>query len=51
MRIIEFRKTLLIAFLMADDRVVVLSILSTRQFRLTLEEALAQALESFLCRD
>lgn len=47
MRIIGFRKTLLIAFLVTDDTVVVLSILSTRQSRLTLEEALTQALESF----
>lgn len=47
MRIIGFRKTLLIAFLVTDDSVVVLSILSTRQSRLTLEEALTQALESF----
>lgn len=47
MRIIGFRKTLLIAFLVTDNRVVVLSILSTRQSRLTLEEALTQAIESF----
>ena len=47
MRIIGFRKTLLIAFLVTDDSVVILSILSTRQSRLTLEEALTQALESF----
>ena len=47
MRIIGFRKTLLIAFLVTDVSVVVLSILSTRQSRLTLEEALTQALESF----
>lgn len=47
MRIIGFRKTLLIAFLVTDDSVAVLSILSTRQSRLTLEEALTQALESF----
>lgn len=47
MRIIGFRKTLLIAFLMTDDSVAVLSVLSTRQSRLTLEEALTQALESF----
>ena len=47
MRIIGFRKTLLIAFLVTDDIVAVLSILSTRQSRLTLEEALTQALESF----
>lgn len=47
MRIIRFRKTLLIAFLVTDDSVVILSILSTRQSRLTLEEALTQALESF----
>ena len=51
MRIIGFRKTLLIAFLVTDDRVVILSILSTRQSRLTLEEALVQALESFQRRD
>ena len=47
MRIIGFRKTLLIAFLVTDDGVVILSVLSTRQSRLTLEEALTQALESF----
>ena len=47
MRIIGFRKTLLIAFLVTDDSVVILSVLSTRQSRLTLEEALMQALESF----
>ena len=47
MRIIGFRKTLLIAFLVTDDSVVVLSVLSTRQSRLTLEEALTQTLESF----
>ena len=47
MRIIGFRKTLLIAFLVIDDSVVVLSILSTRQSRLTLAEALRQALDSF----
>ena len=47
MRIIGFRKTLLIAFLVTDDSVVVLSVLSTRQSRLTLEEALTQAPESF----
>ena len=47
MRIIEFRKTLLIAFLVTDDSVVILSVLSTRQSRLTLEEALTQALEPF----
>lgn len=47
MRIIGFHKTLLIAFLMTDDSVAVLSVLSTRQSRLTLEEALTQALESF----
>ena len=47
MRIIGFRKTLLIAFLVTDDRVVVLSVVSTRQSRLTLEEALTQAIESF----
>ena len=47
MRIIGFRKTLLIGFLVTDDSVVILSLLSTRQSRLTLEEALTQALESF----
>lgn len=47
MRIIGFRKTLLIGFLVTDDSVVILSLLSTRQSRLTLEEALAQALESY----
>ena len=47
MRIIGFRKNLLIAFLVTDDSVVILSVLSTRQSRLTLEEALTQALESF----
>ena len=47
MRIIGFRKTLLIAFLVTDDSVVIVSVLSTRQSRLTLEEALTQALESF----
>ena len=47
MRIIGFRKTLLIAFLVTDDSVVILSVLSTRQSRLALEEALTQALESF----
>lgn len=47
MRIIGFRKNLLIAFLVTDDSVVVLSVLSTHQSRLTLEEALTQALESF----
>lgn len=47
MRIIGFRKTLLIAFLVTNDSVAVLSVLSTRQSRLTLEEALTQALESF----
>lgn len=47
MRIIGFRKTLLIAFLVTDDSVVIPSVLSTRQSRLTLEEALTQALESF----
>ena len=51
MRIIGFRKSLLIAFLVTDDSVVILSVLSTRQSRLTLEEALAQALESFQRRD
>lgn len=51
MRIIGFRKTLLIAFLVTGDSVVILSILSTRQSRLTLEEALVQALESFQRRD
>ena len=47
MRIIGFRKTLLIAFLVIGDSVVILSVLSTRQSRLTLEETLTQALESF----
>ena len=47
MRIIGFRKTLLIGFLVTNDSVVILSLLSTRQSRLTLEEALTQALESF----
>ena len=47
MRIIGFRKTLLIAFLVTDDSAVIFSILSTRQSRLRLEEALTQALESF----
>ena len=51
MRIIGVRKTLLIAFLVTDDSVVILSILSTRQSRLTLEEALVQALKSFQRRD
>ena len=51
MRIIGFRKTLLIAFLVTDDSVAVLSVLSTRQSRLTLEEALTQALESFQRQD
>lgn len=51
MRIIGFRKTLLIGFLMTDDSVVILSILSTRQSRLTLEEALAQALKSYQRRN
>ena len=46
MRIIGFRKTLLIGFLVTDDSVVILSLLSSRQSRLTLEEALAQALKS-----
>lgn len=50
-RIIGFRMTLLIAFLVTGDSVVILSILSTRQSRLTLEEALGQALESFQRRD
>lgn len=44
MRIIGFRNNLLIGFLVTDDSVVILSLLSTRQSRLTLEEALAQAL-------
>ena len=47
MRIIDFRNNLLIGFLVTDDSVVILSLLSTRQSRLTLEEALTQALESF----
>ena len=47
MRIIGFRKNLLIGFLVTDDSVVILSLLSTRQSRLTLEEALTQALESY----
>lgn len=47
MRIIGFRKVLLIAFIVTHDSVVILSILSTRRSRLTLEEALTQALESF----
>ena len=47
MRIIGFRKTLLIAFLVTDDSVVIVSVLSTRQSRLTLAEALTQALESY----
>ena len=47
MRIIGFRMTLLIGFLVTDDSFVILSLLSTRQSRLTLEEALTQALESF----
>ena len=51
MHIIGFRKTLLIGFLMPDDSVVILSLLSTRQSRLTLEEALAQALKSYQRRN
>ncbi len=51
MWIIGFRKTLLIAFLVTGDSVVILSILSTRQSRLTPDEALVQALESFQRRD
>ena len=47
MRVIGFRKNLLIGFLVTDNSVVILSLLSTRQSRLTLEEALTQALESF----
>ena len=47
MRVISFRKNLLIGFLVTDNSVVILSLLSTRQSRLTLEEALTQALESF----
>ena len=47
MRVIGFRKNLLIGFLVTDNSVVILSILSTRQSRLTLEEALTQALKSF----
>ncbi len=47
MRIIGFRKTLLIAFLVTDASLVILSVRSTRQSRLTLEEALAQAFTSF----
>ena len=47
MRIIGFRKNLLIGFLVTDDSIVILSLLSTRQSRLTLEEALTQALESY----
>ena len=47
MRIIGFRKNLLIGFLVTDDSVVILSLLCTRQSRLTLEEALTQALESY----
>ena len=45
--IIGFRNNLLIGFLVTDDSVVILSLLSTRQSRLTLEEALAQALKSY----
>ena len=37
----------MIGFLVTDDSVVILSLLSTRQSRLTLEEALTQALESY----
>ena len=51
MRIIGFHKTLLIAFLVTDDSVVILSLLSTRQSRLTLDEALTQALESYQRRN
>ena len=51
MRIIGFRKTLLIGFLVTDDSVVILSLLSTRQSRLTLEEALAQALKFYQRRN
>ena len=47
MRIVGFRKNLLIGFLVTDDSVVILSLLCTRQSRLTLEEALTQALESY----
>ena len=47
MCIIRFRKTLLIVFLVTDDSVVVLSILSTRQSRLTLEEVLTHVLECY----
>ena len=47
MRIIGFRKNLLIGFLATDDSIVILSLLCTRQSRLTLEEALTQALESY----
>ena len=47
MRIIGLRKNLLIGFLVTDDSVVILSLLCTRQSRLTLEEALTQALESY----
>ena len=51
MHIIGFRKNLLIGFLVTDDSVVILSLLSTRQSRLTLEEALAQALKSYQRRN
>ena len=47
MRIIGFRTPLLIAFLVTDDSVVIVSVPSTRQSRLTLAEALTQALESY----
>ena len=47
MRIIGFRRNLLIAFLVTDDSIVILSFFSTRQARLTLEQALTQALESY----
>ena len=46
-RIIGFRKTHHNGFLVTDHSLVILSLLSTRQSRLTLEEALTQALESF----
>ena len=51
MRIIGFRKALLIGFFVTDESVVILSLLSTRQSRLTLEEALAQALKSYQRRN
>ena len=47
MRIIGFRKNLLIGFLVTDGSIVILSFFSTHQVRLTLEEALTQALESY----